>query len=688
MERIIALAGNPNVGKSTVFNALTGMHQHTGNWPGKTVSNARGIYTRGECRYEVVDLPGCYSLSAHSQEEEIARDYICFGNPDMVVIVCDATCLERNLNLALQIIEAAENVILCVNLMDEAKKKNIHIDLNILSQELMIPVVGMTARNGKGLQELSDIIREQEGKRVKERVIITYPEAVEKAVEMLESAVHLEIGDGIDTRWVSVRLLDADENFLHSIEEYIEKEIVTDRKIMQALKEAKELLGKAGIEEESLQDVISETFTRKAEEISRKAVRFINPDYRRKDRSMDRIFTGKWTGVPIMFGLLFFIFWLTISGANVPSDILSQFFEDTEVKLLEWAQAAGIPGQIYEPFIFGIYRVTTWVVSVMLPPMAIFFPMFTLLEDFGYLPRIAYNLDRCFKCCHACGKQALSMCMGLGCNAVGVTGCRIIDSPRERLIAIITNSFVPCNGKFPTIICMISLFLVKDSADGSLVFWQALALAGVLILGVGMTFLISGLLSRTVLKGIPSSFVLELPPYRRPQVVKVIIRSMLDRTVFVLGRAVLAAAPAGLLIWVLANIMAGDQNMLTVCAEFLEPFARLMGLDGAILLAFILGFPANEIVLPIAAMIYLSGGTLTEIGSIAAMKGILTAHGWTWKTAVSTILFSLMHWPCATTCQTIYKETKSVKWTALSVIIPTIAGAFACMIFTALVKML
>jgi ferrous iron transport protein B len=303
-----------------------------------------------------------------------------------------------------------------------------------------------------------------------------------------------------------------------------------------------------------------------------------------------------------------------------------------------------------------------------------------LLEDSGYLPRIAFNLDYPFKKCNACGKQALTMCMGFGCNAVGVTGCRIIDSKRERLLAILTNNLVPCNGRFPTIIALITMFLCIGTGVTQSLF-SALVLTAVILLGIITTFLITKLLSKTVLKGVPSSYTLELPPYRKPQFLKVIIRSSLDRTIFVLGRSIAVAAPAGLLIWIMANLNINGASLLYHCANFLDPFAQLLGLDGIILLSFILGSPANEIVMPIAIMGYMGDGALTELSGLTAMKEILISNGWTITTAISVILFSLLHWPCATTILTIKKETGSIKWTAISILLPTLLSIITCLIF-------
>lgn len=453
--------------------------------------------------------------------------------------------------------------------------------------------------------------------------------------------------------------------------------------IISLLTEVKKELETQGYTTEVIRDVIAESFIHRCETICKKAVTFEDVQYAKFDRKLDHLFTSKATGFPIMFLLLFLIFWLTISGANFPSSLLSSGLFWVEDRLVDFAISIQLPKAIYSPLIFGMYRVLAWVVSVMLPPMAIFFPLFTLLEDFGYLPRVAFNLDRCFKKCCACGKQALTMCMGFGCNAVGVTGCRIIDSPRERIIAILTNSLVPCNGRFPTILTILSLFIAGGATGLSASLLGAFCLALVILLGICMTLVASKVLSKTLLKGMPSSFTLELPPYRRPQIGKVIIRSVCDRTLFVLGRAILIAAPAGLLIWMTANITVGGTAVLNHCVNFLDPFARLLGLDGVILMAFLLGMPANEIVIPIMLMTYLAKGSLLEMEDLNLMRQLLVDNGWTWITAVSTVLFSLMHWPCGTTLMTIHKETQSLKWTFVSILVPTLMGMSLCFLFTA-----
>lgn len=681
-NRIIALAGNPNVGKSTVFNALTGLHQHTGNWPGKTVSNASGYFNFNNLTYKIYDLPGIYSILAHSEEEFVARDFICFGGSDVVVIVCDAGCLMRNLNLVLQVCEITDKVVVCVNLLDEAKKKKIDVDLNKLSDLLGVRVVGTSARSNVGLDELLSNIDLTFGESRKSKKV-RYNQYVEDAIKVISDAIILD-DSSINKRWVALNLLRDDELLRDKIEEELMIDL-SDEKIDNSIKQARSLLLDGDITINEIDDVLTESINNEASLISSKVVSYSNEDYDKKDRRLDKILTKKSTGIPIMIILFAFIFWLTITGSNYPSMLLQSVLFKFENVLFNFFSYLHIPNFVNEALTHGVYRVLVWVVSVMLPPMALFFPLFTILEDIGYLPRIAFNVDGIFKKCKTCGKQALTMAMGFGCNAVGVSGCRIIDSPRERLIAILTNSFVPCNGRFPILISIITMFLV--GVEGG--FWNSLL--GVLILmmvigfGIFMTFVTSSVLSKTLLKGVPSSFTLELPPYRRPQYGKVIVRSIFDRTLFVLGRAITVAIPAGLVIWCLANININGGSLLSILSNVLDPLGKLLGMDGVILLAFILAFPANEIVIPIIIMSYMSTGNLVDISNLSTLREVLVSNGWTWVTAVSVMLFSLMHWPCSTTCLTVKKETSSIKWTILSIVIPTFWGVVICLIFNALV---
>jgi ferrous iron transport protein B len=604
---VVALAGNPNTGKSTVFNYLTGLNQHTGNWPGKTVVSARGQFKYKNNEYILIDLPGSYSLFTASKDEEVTRDFLCYGNYDAVVVVADATCIERNLNLVFQVSELTNKIILCINLIDEAKKKNIKIDKEGLEKELKIPIVLTSARNGQGMKELKDLI----------------------------------------------------ERTSQSIEEETEKSLYFNQ-------------------DENIREKISEVNYNYANELKQK---YVKEDINKlnRDKKIDDIVTSKKFGIPIMLALLGLIFWITIQGANIPSQILADLLFGLQYELDKIFLSLGVNDFIRGVFIDGMYKSLAWVISVMLPPMAIFFPLFTLLEDLGYLPRVAFNLDHLFKKAGAHGKMCLSMCMGFGCNAAGVIGCRIIDSPRERLIAIITNNLVPCNGRFPLIIVLSAAFFAfTGSFVDSII--PALSITLIVLIGVFATLSVSYLLSNTLLKGIPSTFTLELPPYRAPQVGRIIYTSLIDRTIFVLSRAVVVAAPAGAIIWLLANIYVGELSILIHMANFLEPLGRAIGLDGFIIIAFIAGFPANEIVIPVLLMAYMSTGTLTDFESIDSLRQILISNGWTQLTAINVMLFSLLHWPCSTTLLTIKKETGSLKWTLAAFIIPTVIAFLVCFI--------
>lgn len=670
---IVALAGNPNTGKSTVFNYLTGLKQHTGNWPGKTIATARGEFTYNNINYNLIDLPGTYSLFALSQEEVVARDFICFGDVDAVIVVCDATCLERNLNLLFQVLELTSKVVLCVNLIDEAEKKSIKINKEKMEQLLGIPVVLTSARNKIGMDELQNALEKvvlQE--KVDNKNYVVYNDEIESLVESFKDDFENTFPQ-INSRWLGLRIIDGDESLFSSLSNYIEGDFE------DTLEYIKHQLPQ-NLDKKRIRDEISKLNYDYASSLFENVVSQKN-DKEDIDDKIDSIITSKYFAIPTMLVMLAIILWITISGSNYPSEVLSNLLFSIEPGMYSFLSSLNVPKWFCDMMVYGLYKTFAWVVSVMLPPMAIFFPLFTFLEDLGYLPRVAFNLDHLFKKCKTHGKQCLTMCMGFGCNACGVIGCRIIDSPRERLIAILTNTFVPCNGRFPTLIAISTIFFT--SAINNTFFSgisTAIFVTLIVLIGIGITLLVSYLLSKTLIKGESSTFTLELPPYRVPQIGRIIYTSLIDRTLFVLSRAVIVAIPAGIITWILANTYIGDMTILNHIALFLDPIGKFIGLDGFILLAFILGMPANEIVIPILIMSYMATGSMTDYTSLQELGNLLTDHGWTYLTALNLMLFSLLHWPCTTTLLTIKKETKSIKWTALGFLIPTAIAFFICTI--------
>ena len=646
----VALVGTPNVGKSTIYNALTHNHEHTGNWAGKTVGVTKGECDYLDCKYIFYDLPGTYSLISKSKEEVVATDFIVFEDFDVAVVVSDATSLDKGINLALQTKEICKNVVVCINLVDEAKKKGITIDYDLLEKRLGSRVIPTSARDKMGLEELLNAIKSS---KPQEYLDISYG-ILDSPIKSLVSTIKT---DQYNPKWIALKILEDNTYYIHKLEklglEIPSYTVDVDVHLEVAIKlsfEAKQIL----------KDVIT-----------------YKKDTHDRTRKIDKILTSKIWGIPIMLGILFICFYITIIGANYPSSLLFSFFSSLEEPLANLLEFISLPSGFIDLLVNGVYKTLYWVISVMMPPMLIFFPMFTFLEDLGVLPRIAFNMDRAFSKCKACGKQALTMCMGIGCNAVGVTGARIIDSKRERLIAILTNIFMPCNGKFPSLIAIITVFFVGlNKTYGTLL--CALILTGFIALGIILTFLVSYILSKTILKGEPSSFTLELPPYRRPKLWDTIKYSVRERAIFVLGRAVSVAIPAGVLIWIVANIEIQGIPILTYLVNFLDPVGLLLGLDGVILLALILGFPANEIVIPIMLMCYLNTSTLIDMDNLNVLKDILVSNGWTIKTALSFIILFMYRFPCSTTLLTICRETNSKFYTFLSVVIPMSIGVLLC----------
>ncbi len=697
-DRVVALAGNPNTGKSTLFNALTGLRQHTGNWPGKTVARAEGGYTFAGVRYKLVDLPGAYSLLSASQDEEIARDFILFGRPDCTVVVVDATCLERHLNLVLQVLEISDRVVVCLNLMDEARRKGLRLNAARLGRDLGVPVVPTVASTGEGVAALIQAVAAMAAGRTPTRPRrLTGAGAVQHAVAALVPQLNALAPGLPNSRWVALRLLDGDWRVRQALRRGELTALAAQPMSIspsagrrpasaaepQALPAAEALLQQADAARQQLgrqfHDQVVVGLYQEAERLARRVVTTTDAPQRDWAAAFDRLATSPWVGLPLILGLLAVVFWLTVTGANVPSALLARalfWLEDQGSALFAaWGAPVWLTGLVWH----GVYRTLAWVVSVMLPPMAIFFPCFTILEDAGYLPRVAFNLDGLFRRAGAHGKQALTMSMGLGCNAAGVIATRIIDSPRERLIAILTNNFVPCNGRFPTLVMLATLFVAASFPPAVASVAAAGAVLMVVVVGVIVTLLVSAGLSRTMLRGEASAFTLELPPYRRPAIGRILYTSLIDRTLFVLGRAVATAVPAGALIWLLGNVVVGSQSLAAHAAAWLNPLGVALGLDGVIVLAYIIAIPANEIVIPTMLMIYLGTGMMTDVAGLTGLRQVLIdGQGWTLLTAVNLMLFSLLHNPCATTLWTMWQETHSWKWTALGAALPLGIACLVC----------
>ena len=707
---LIALAGNPNVGKSTVFNAITGLRQHTGNWPGKTIVRAEGAFAHQGKRMKIVDLPGTYSLQAGSVDEEVARDFILFGRPDVTIAVVDATRLERNLNLVLQILDITDRVVVYLNLVDEARRRGIAVDAKRLEREFGVPVVSGIARERVGIDDLLDTAHRLSIGNTSTRPyrLARHADEVEDTVASLARVVDDTFPRVPNARWVALRLLNADEAVIEAVRsgqlgrlgdgpDSGGHAVAAESLRTHVLDTARRLRWDLPTD---FHDRISERLYAAAEEIAGKAqMRGLKKAGFDVDRTLDALLTSRWLGFPLMLAILAGVFWITIEGANVPSGMLATLLIDTAHPWLKGlGDAAGLPWWL-NGFVFdGVYLATAWVIAVMLPPMAIFFPLFTLLEDFGYLPRVAFNLDALFRSAGAHGKQALTMCMGFGCNAAGVVATRVIDSPRERLIAIITNNFSLCNGRWPTQILIATIFIGALAPARLAGLVSAAAVVGIAVLGIFVMFVTSWLLSRTVLRGEATSFSLELPPYRPPRILQTLYTSVIDRTLIVLWRAIVFAIPAGAVIWLVSNIYMGDASLAEHAAAWLNPFGIFIGLNGVILLAYVVAIPANEIVIPTVLMLTVltadvagagsGAGVMFELDSVDATGELLRAGGWTLLTAVNLMLFSLLHNPCSTTIYTIYRETRSATWTTLAALLPLAMGLTVCFLVTQVWRLL
>jgi ferrous iron transport protein B len=575
--------------------------------------------------------------------------------------------------------------------MDQATKKGIKIDVKQLSRDLGIPVIPTIANTGKGLNDLVKSIAEvASGKTSTSPHHFPLKQKIQNTVNELIPQIRKVIGDVPNIRWIAMRLLEGDARIIETIKR---GELAS---LIHSSKDAKVLAGPTEDEleeffnqvhivasslKETLHDLIVTSIYADAEIIASRAITKLEPtkDF---DSKIDRILTSRTLGFPIMIALLLAVFWITIEGANIPSQLLAEGFFWVEEQLSLLFRWSGAPMWLEGVLVHGGFRGLAWVVSVMLPPMAIFFPLFTLIEDLGYLPRVAFNTDRFFKWAGAHGKQSITMCMGFGCNATGVISCRSINSPRERLIAILTNNFVPCNGRWPTLILMATIFVAATFPPQTAFLVASFTILIIMAVGVLVTFLVSALLSRTLLKGESSFFTLEMPSYRRPQLLRILYTSFIDRTIKVLYRAVIWAVPAGVLIWILGNVSVGGTTLMSLSADILSPIGLVIGLDGMILLAYIIAIPANEIIIPTIIMGYMGTSMMAELTSTSELYALFISQGFTIVTAICLMLFSVLHYPCATTTHTIWKETGSLKWTILSNLIPLIVAFLVCFVVT------
>lgn len=651
----ILLCGNPNVGKSSIFNILTQSNEHTGNWTGKTVECASKKIVG--TNYTLIDLPGIYSLSSLSEEEVVARDMLLFGDYKKIIYVIDGEMLERNLNLLFQILEINKNIIICINMIDELKKKNIEINTKRLSEIFGVKVISVSTFDKTGIDELINCLDSES--------YCTFNYYYDYEVESKIREVSKVLPKYYNNRYISLSVLLKDKSIINTI---------------------KDRYG-INVESKNLDNILMNTNSEKMYDsvaskintLSNIVMREVYKNNNKKSISFfDKIFSNKIIAIMIMIMILFTIFFLTIVVSNYPSELLSTLFSNVESFLYKVAIHLNIPTIIYEPLLFGVYRVVTFIISVMFPPLVIFFILFTYAEEIGILPRIAFNFDKVCNISGCHGKQCLTMCTGFGCNACAVVGSRIIDSKRDRLIAILTNSFIPCNGRFPLLIAVISMFLSNNKIITSIY------LCIFIIIAIVVSFLSSFILSKTLLKGYPGFFVLELPSYKKVKLKSIFKKAIIYKSLSILKKAIIVSIPCGIVLYIMSHVMINGSSLFLILSNYLNSIAKIIGLDGVILLAFFLALPANEIVLPIIIMGYLGLSNVSLIGDYLSIKNILVSNGWTVSTAISVIIFSIMHFPCGTTLSTIKSEV-GTKWMIYSFIIPLIFGVSILFIFNLIV---